>query len=287
MTERDVQMLEALARFRLLTPIQLVRIVGGSERGVRNRVRILAAHKYLVRLAASIIEPVAYGLANKGARHLSANGHHINARFDWTAENYRRSNHFRVHTLAIADTMLHFDHAAALHALTLVDHQLSHLPEETQQAARPFASRIPVQHNNKPLTIHLEPDRLFALSYPNVRHNFALEVDRGTMDVWANRLIGKSSIRRKLLAYVHGREQRRFVERWGFKSFRVLVVTTSEARIKNMLRAQHRVAPSCPPGFFMYSTPERLAQHGALGPAWITSKRDDVSLLHDGHVTSS
>jgi hypothetical protein len=56
--------------------------------------------------------------------------------------------------------MLHFDDAAALHSIMLVDHHElhSHLPEGTQRAPRPFASRVPVRHNNKPLTIHLEPD---------------------------------------------------------------------------------------------------------------------------------
>jgi hypothetical protein len=47
-----------------------------------------------------------------------------------------------------------------------------------------------------------------------------------------------------------------------------------------MLRAQRRVAPKCPPGFFLYSTRERLERHGALGHAWRTIKRDNVSLLH-------
>ena len=105
------------------------------------------------------------------------------------------------------------------------------------------------------------------------------------MDIWANRLVGKSSIRRKQIGYFHGRQQRCFVERWGFKSFRVLMVTTSDARIGAMLRTQRHFVPNCPPGFFMYSTPQRLAQHGALGPAWVTIKRDNVSLLDPNCLT--
>jgi hypothetical protein len=143
---------------------------------------------------------------------------------------------------------------------------------------------VTVRHHHKPLTITIIADRLFALVYSGASHNFALEQDLGTMDIWANRPAGKSSIRRKQLGYFHAREQRRFVERWGFKSFRVLIVTTSDARIDTMLRAQRRVAPACPPGFFMYSTRERLSRHGALGPAWVTIKRDNVSLLDNVHT---
>jgi hypothetical protein len=106
------------------------------------------------------------------------------------------------------------------------------------------------------------------------------------MDVWANRLVGKSSLRRKQLGYFRARELRRFATQWGFKSFRVLVVTTSEERIQSMLRSQQRAAANCPPGFFLYSTFERLARHGALGPAWTTIKTDKVSLLHTEHVAT-
>jgi hypothetical protein len=34
-----------------------------------------------------------------------------------------------------------------------------------------------------------------------------------------------------------------------------------------------------PAGLILYSTPDRLAHHGALGPAWISAKRTDLSLL--------
>jgi hypothetical protein len=51
-----------------------------------------------------------------------------------------------------------------------------------------------------------------------------------------------------------------------------------------MLRTQRHFVPACPPGFFMYSTRQRLAQHRALGPAWVTIKRDNVSLLDNAHA---
>jgi hypothetical protein len=63
-TERDVAMLKAIARYRFLHSDQVRHIVGGSERGVRNRLRILSAHAYLVRLTSVVTEPFAFGLAN-------------------------------------------------------------------------------------------------------------------------------------------------------------------------------------------------------------------------------
>ena len=210
-------------------------------------------------------------------------GNPIDHRLDWTAKN-DTTDYFLAHTLAVAETMLQFELATRDGAARLVDHHelLPDMPERTRSARDPFCLRVAIRHQDKALTIPVVPDRLFALVYPdNTTHNFALELDRGTMDIWANRLVGKSSIRRKLIGYFHGREQKRIAETWGFKSFRVLTVTTSDSRIESMLKAQRRVAPDCPPGLFLYSTPERIARHGALGPAWVTSKSDNVSLRHD------
>lgn len=273
-------MLKAIARYRFLTSEQVRRIVGGSERGVRNRLRILAAHAYLVRVASDITEPFAFGLANKGARSLAD---HVNHHLDWTAKN-DTTEYFLAHTLAVAETMLQFDLAARDGAVRLVDHHalLPDMPERTRDARDPFCLRVRIVHHDKALTVPVIPDRLFAFRYADgTTHNFALEQDMGSMDIWASRLVGKSSIRRKLIGYFHAREQKRIAEQWAFKSFRVLIVTTTETRIESMLKAQRRVAPDCPPGLFLYSTPERVARQGALGPAWITSKSDNVSLRHD------
>jgi protein involved in plasmid replication-relaxation len=279
-TERDLGMLQAIARYRFLTAGLLQHIVGGSRRGVRNRLRMLSALAYLVCLKSVVTEPFTYGLGNKGARLLADRGSLIDHRLDWTAEN-ERTRYFIDHTLAVAETMLRFQFATRDRAVRLVDHHelLPDMSETTRSARDPFCLRVTIRHHDKALTIPVVPDRLFAFAYPdNTTHNFALELDRGTMDIWANRLVGKSSIRRKLIGYFHGREQKRIVEKWGFKSFRVLTVTTSDSRIESMLRTQRRVAADCPPGLFLYSTPERIERHGALGRAWITSKSDNVSL---------
>lgn len=286
-TARDEGILQAIARFRLLTAPLVTLIVGGSPRGVHNRLRILSANKMLVRIARSVTEPLTYGLATKGARYLADRGFPINHRLDWTANN-RRTDYFRTHTLAVAQTLLHFDRAVAMHDIALVDHHEihQHFPEHTQNSKRAFSLHVSIlQGGNKSINTPIVPDRLFALFYPDARHNFALEQDCGTMDIWANRLVGKSSIRRKHLAYFRARELKHFATKWDFTSFRVLIVTTSEARIQSMIRAQRRALPCCPPGFFLYSTLERLTQFGALGPAWTTTKRDNVSLLPTTGVT--
>src|SRR5690242_2641854 len=110
MTARDELIMQTVARFRLLTSPHLATILGGSARGIHNRLRILTDHKYFIRLPGHITEPIAYGIATRGAIYLAKHGFPINHRLDWTAKN-DRSNIFRTHTLKIAETMFHFDRA--------------------------------------------------------------------------------------------------------------------------------------------------------------------------------
>jgi hypothetical protein len=289
-TERDIAILRAISQFRFLSSHQVERIAGGSERGVRNRLRNLFAHGYLDRphhqraeLAAFLNPPLVYGLGKHGARLLADLGRPIDHRLDWTTKNTRATSPFLAHTIEVAETMMSFTSACHESVARLVDHHelLPLMPETTREARHPFAVRAKFRWRSKDIVVAVVPDRLFALVYPDTCHNFALELDRGTMDINAKRIVGKSSFRRKLLGYFHAWQEKRHAQVRGFKSFRVLTVTTSETRVKNMIATQREVAASCPAGLFLYSTPERLAQHGALGPAWVTRKCDNISLLHN------
>jgi hypothetical protein len=280
-TDRDMHLLAAIARFRFLSCEQIQRIDGGSDRGVRNRLLHLTRAGYLLRVRSHVTQGFAYGLGNQGARLLAKHGHVINHRLDWCDKNHR-TQLFLAHTTAVAEVLLHFERAVNGIAQLRDQHELmSGLRNDNCDSSTACALRVSVSRHDRPLVIPIIPDRLFGLTYPDTTtHHFALELDRGSMDIWANRLVGKSNFRRKLIAYAAAREQRRFAQLWSFKSFRVLTVTTSETRIAHMLAAQRRAAPQCPSGFFLYSTLDRLAQHGALGPAWITSKGGPVSLRH-------
>ena len=132
-TRRDEAMLEAIGQYRFLSTPQLHRLAGGSERGIRNRLRLLTAHGYLIRRSPHITEPFAYGLTRKGARLLAERGIAIEYRQDWTAKN-RTTALFLDHTLAVGETMLRFRIDAANLAVRLVDHDalLPQLPEHTQ-----------------------------------------------------------------------------------------------------------------------------------------------------------
>ncbi len=89
-------------------------------------------------------------------------------------------------------------------APALIDHHdlLPYLPEKTREDDAPFHARVTVRGAREPLTIGVIPDRVFSLAFEGqTRLNFALELDRGSMDIKARQLVGKSSFRRKLIGY--------------------------------------------------------------------------------------
>lgn len=295
LTERDVAILHAVARFRFLSSQQLARLIGGSEAALLVRLKLLFYHAYLDRplhqhaqLAAFFDEgnrPLVYGLAKKGARLLAEMGLAIDHKLDWTQKNKSATSQFLAHTLEVADAMIGVDLACRDgRALRLIDHHelLPFMPAKTRNLRDPFRCRIELTDKGLrvPVSIAVVPDRLFSLAYDNAtRLNFALELDRGTMDIRAKQLAGKSSFRRKLMGYFHAWRARRHTDVWGFQSFRVLTVTTSVKRIEHMIGAQREVTKDSAFGLFLYTTPERLAAHGALGDAWVSGAGERVALV--------
>ena len=272
-----------------------MRLVGGSEHALLVRLKLLFYHEYLDRprhqhaqLAMFFDEgnkPLVYGLARKGAHLLAELGLAIDDKLDWTTKNARATSTFLAHTLEVATAMIDIDLAVRERSsMTLIDHHdlLPYFPQDKRNARDPFRCRVDVRLHgvNAPVSIAIVPDRLFSFAYPNgTRHNFALELDRGTMDVKAKKLTGKSSYRRKLLGYFHAWREKKHSEAWGFQSFRVLTITPSEKRIANMIAAQREVTSGAAPGLFLYTTPAALAAHGAMGDIWVSGAGDRVRLI--------
>ena len=120
--------------------------------------------------------------------------------------------------------------------------------------------RVALKTAREALTIGVIPDRVFSLAFEDrTRLNFALELDRGTMDIKSRQLVGKSSFRRKLLGYYQLWKEGLHTSQWGFKAFRVLTVTPSEKRIENMIAVQKEIVGEQGSNLFLFTTPTRLS----------------------------
>jgi hypothetical protein len=142
--------------------------------------------------------------------------------------------------------------------------------------------KLATRHDGKSVPLSVIPDRLISLAREDDRNfnlNYCLEVDRSKQSVAARRLSGKSSFGRKIRTYYAAFQQDRHIEQWGFARFRVLTLTTSEKRIATMIKTQCAITNDRAPAMFLYTTPQRLAEHGAFAPIWISAEGDGISLL--------
>ena len=292
LTARDIAIIAHVAHFRFLTSAQIAELDGGSHAQVLRRLRYLWAagfldrpklqHAYLANWTDEGNKPLAYALGRLGAKLLRQRGIAINDKLEWTLNNSRVGALHLAHTIDTATAMIPFTADARAVGLHVVDHHelLPTMPEKTRQLRKPFCIRVTVSVPgvSKPVLIGVVPARLFSLVSEDERRNFALEQDESQMSVNAKSL-KKSSYRRKLLGYFHAWKQKRHTEVWGFQSFRVLTITPSEKRIDSMIAVQRKITNDTAAGLFLYSTPQRLNEHGPLGKAWRSSEADGISLL--------
>ncbi|MGE3702630.1 MAG: replication-relaxation family protein [Hyphomicrobiaceae bacterium] len=293
-TPRILGMLEAVARYGLLTSEQIARLDGGSRQKVTRFLQSLV-QLGLLRLVDAAPEefvgsffdarPRVFAITTKGLEVLGAAGIRLNVK-------PKRSNTLLAHDIACAETMFKIVSAVAAHGgVRLFDQPelMAMMPVKTRRLSKPLRLRPTAQPRDyphlgeilrKPAIIATDPDRLFALVLPdNTGWSFALELDRGNEDITAQRIKGRATFFRKVLGYNSARLSGLVAKQWGdmCTSMRVVVVTISESHIASMIQTQRHVG--APAGLILYSTPERLGRIGPLGPAWITGKRDGVSLL--------
>jgi len=293
LTARDVAILHAVARYRFLSSTLIIRLIGGSQQQILRRLQLLFHHGYLDRPTSQVAQlahafdfgnrPFVYGLGRAGAQVLAEAGIPVKEKLDWTTKNARATAQFLAHTIETAETMIGFELACREEgAPELIDHHdlLPYLPEETREDDAPFHARVQLKTAREALTIGVIPDRVFSLAFPDrTRLNFALELDRGTMDIKSRQLVGKSSFRRKLLGYYQLRREGLHTTQWGFKAFRVLTVTPSEKRIENMLAVQREIVGAQGSNLFLFTTPKRLSEKSPLADVWVTGKGAVTALL--------
>jgi hypothetical protein len=294
-TDRDIDILRVIARFRFMTSEQVARYLTmgdptTSHQHVLRRLQLLFYHSHLDRpghqhLQLSTFSHLVYGLGRKGAHAIADAAPHINPHLEWATKNARASTPHILHTLETTEAMLHLERACRNRGdIRLLDHHdlIPYFPAATRELPDPFRLRVTVQYEGRPVPLNAIPDRLLSLVLPdNRRYNFCIEIDRATMSVAARRLSGKSSFGRKVRAYFAAWQEDRHREQWAFQGFRVLTVTPSESRIKGMLTVQRKITKNRAAAMFLYTTPERLALHGAFAPIWISADGDGQRLLQE------
>jgi len=289
LTPRDLDILRAVYRHRLLRSTHLQALGDGSPQTTLRRLQLLFHHGYLDRPAAQLdwyvrgSEPLAYALGNRGAQALAAEGGLKSGALRWEAKNRDFSRLFLRHTLAVAEVMVAFEVACRERegvALMQPEEVLAGAPPETRRLRLPFRWQVDVREGEKLHRLGVEPDRVFGLRFadrPEGRQGayFFLEADRGTMPV-VRKGLGQTSFRRKLLGYRETWRQGIHRTHLAISNFRVLTVTTSEERVRHLVAACRSIGGG--ERLFLFTDQEAFGPDILTRP-WVNGRGEAVRLL--------
>jgi hypothetical protein len=99
-----------------------------------------------------------------------------------------------------------------------------------------------------------------------------LERDRGEMPVHRRKSKDQTYYAKKMLAYHEANRVGEHVQELGLKSFRVLTVTTSRARVEQMIEAQKEMTDGRGSNLFLFTDDRTLIDRDPLSATWITGK---------------
>ncbi len=292
LTDRDLDILRAVARYRFLHSSHIRQLIEGSDKNIANRLKGLFEHAYLDRPECQydFYRPgggsslAVYALSDKGARILS---HHdrleYGARVSWAHKNRKVGRPFLEHTLAISDFAVGLSVAVAANPVVdLCDGPalLARLPATQRDAAKPYRLSVPVIFKSTRQTIGIEPDYAYSLGFPAAgrRAYFLVEIDRGTMPVERSD-ITQSSMLRKFLAYGAVWRSKLHTSAFGWRNFRVLVVTNSAERAQNMHDTLHKLTGGKGSPLFWFADRHALMGDDTLEHAWIDGEGQERRLL--------
>lgn len=287
LTERDVAIIRHVWRHRFLRSSHLIQLLEGSPQAVLRRLQLLYHAGFLDRprnqleyFAVGGSRPIVYGLGNRGAELLRERLGIARERLDWNARNRAASRIHLEHTLLVSDVMVAFEVACQRHgSLRIIDADeiAQHAPARGAPAAAPLHWSVSVRHEGRRHSLGVVPDKIFGLHFTREpegknRSYFFLEADRGTMPV-ASRTLERASVLRKLIAYRETWLQGLHTKHFTIRAFRVLTVTSAEARCGHLVDAAEAVADERTRGLFLFSSHHLL---DAQNPLWMPWQRPGI-----------
>ncbi len=285
-TSDDIGILRHIAQHRFLRSSHIAVLTGRSIDRINDRLLRLFHAGLIDRPRAQLdyypdagSSPIAYAIADRGARLLAEQDRIACAEIDWSRKNREAKRPFIEHQLEVADFEIATRIACDVAGYRFIDSGeiIGASPIDKNSAANTITARVQVSHRGRRLEVGIEPDLVFALALATgARRNFLVEIDRGTMPV-TREDFSQSSIERKLRCYLAANAARIYERRLKWRKFRVLFVTTEARRMRSMLDALRRVQPPGAPGssLFMFTTREAIEASDPLAPIWHCA---------DGHV---
>jgi len=277
LTERDIAILKAIHRYRVLHRGQISEMFwqtatdeGGSA---RRRLGLLYQHGYLERIPRYINPPMnnpgpAYRLAARGAAVLAEQAgeqgsslHYWGKADDETSHVTTLGHSYLEHALLLADIRKEFERKVNDAGCT-IETWLDDL--DLRKLWKTERVWIQLTPNAPRENLAIAPDGYFVLSTPRGRGHFFLEADRGTETI-------NKQWKRKMLSYAQYLVSGKFHQRYhAAKSvgFRVLAVIPTEARAKNLHQAAESYVQPRTVSIFLFTTNDLFRRSSLFSPIW-------------------
>ena len=279
LTPRDIEIIRQVARHRFLSSTHISDLLAAPHKKIGDRLTFLFHGKYLDRPRGQKeryrdgggSERMVYALANRGAQLLIEQDGHGKADIDWTRKNREATHRFIQHTLAIADVRVSLVRGVRTRSgfeLLAPQQLFTSMPVATQAMQNPWSWRANVTHNSAAREVGLVPDYAFGIVFPNGKRRCCLvECDRGTMPIDRSNL-HQTSMLKKFLAYTAGKRAKLHQRQFDWKAFRVLVITNTPERAKNLLTTVRERVHSDGHDLFLITDRASLAGADILAHAW-------------------
>lgn len=226
LTTRDLDILRLVQSFRLLTSEHIQHLAVGSPQGILRRLQALFHAGLLDRLRPRHVNgggstKMVYAITNRGVQTLQKEGLIQNpSKTDRNAQNKEVGDLYLAHTLLVSQIRAMFLLACQ------AEPQMQFL---FWREGRELLDTIEVALPEEYATVPVAPDGFFGLRDAKGRLYFFVEADRGTMSLKRFTL--------KLKAYAAYWRAEKHKEKFGVQKFRVLTVTSSRTRCKNLVQA--------------------------------------------------
>ena len=280
MTDSDLEIVSLLARHRFLRSTHIAALVDRSVDRVNDRLLRLFHAGYVDRPRAQLdyyptsgSAPFIYALADQGAHLLAAHDSTNTFDAEWGRKNRSAGRPFIEHQIEIMDFYVSLQLAVRRRPdLSLIhsNELAAQCPIQTVDKKAPFALRVQLSQNGIAHDIGVVPDLVFGVRYSDgSRRCFLVEIDRGTMPV-ARSDIRQTSFERKMRAYFAAHAARLHEQHFGWKTFRVLTVTTDDVRLRAMQEALQLLPSANGAGarLFVFASRQRLGDGDPFGPVW-------------------
>jgi Replication-relaxation len=291
LTNDDVEIVRQLARHRFLRSTHVAALVDRSLDRTNDRLMRLFHAGYLDRPRAQLdyyptsgSAPILYALADRGARLLSERDGAAFSNVEWSRKNREAGRPFIEHQIEIVDFQVSLQRAVRNHpgVRVIPPTEIKATSRQPMQASRaPFALRAKLAHRGVVREIGVVPDIVFGLELPDgSRRYFMVEIDRGTMPITRSDF-EQTSVERKMSAYLAAYAAKQHEWQFGWKNFRVLIVTTDRKRMQSMKEALRRLRVPHSPGasLFLFSIFADLPVSDPLTYEWFDGEGRKFGLL--------